>query len=68
MKKSYTTRIFMVLTLLAILIAMSGCGGGNAGNELTDEQLLEMLEARGLEPGTAEEPEEEAEYMPVALL
>ena len=60
----YLARIFMVLTLLTVLVVMSGCGGGNAGNELTDEQLLEMLEARGLEPS----PVEEAEYMPVAII
>ena len=67
MKKNYVARIFMVLTLLAVLIAMSGCGGGNAGNELTDEQLLEMLEERGLAPGIAEETEK-IEYMPATTM
>jgi len=70
MKKSYIARIFMVLTSLAVLIAMSGCAGGNASNELTDEQLLEMVEARGLEAGAAEEAEEveAAEYMYVSTI
>ena len=62
MKKDYIARTFMVLTLFAVLIAMSGCGRNNTTNEI--EGVGEI--GRGRISGTFINPNDRAESITFA--